>query len=96
MRIIVRTNDAHKKFIMSHVFDSSAVKKPTNLTVNSDLLSRARKLNINLSATLEKALVAELKNAEKQSWLKKNKKAISALNNFSEKNGLFSDSYREL
>jgi len=81
---------------MSHVFDTSAVKKPTNLTVNSDLLSRARKLNINLSATLEKALVAELKNAEKQSWLKKNKKAISALNNFSEKNGLFSDSYREL
>ena len=73
---------------MSRVFDSSAAKKPTNLTVNSDLLSRARKLNINLSATLEKALVAELKNAEKQSWLKKNKKAISALNNFSEKNGL--------
>ena len=96
MRIIVRTNNAHKEFIMSHVFDSSAVKKPTNLTVNSDLLFRARKLNINLSATLEKALVAELKNAEKQSWLKKNKKAISALNNFSEKNGLFSDSYRKL
>jgi len=81
---------------MSHVFDTSAVKKPTNLTVNSDLLSRARKLNINLSATLEKALVAELRNAEKQSWLKKNKEAISELNNFSEKNGLFSDSYREL
>jgi antitoxin CcdA len=50
MRIIMRTNNAHKEFIMSHVFDSSAVKKPTNLTVNSDLLSRARKLNINLSA----------------------------------------------
>ena len=81
---------------MSHVFDSSAAKKPTNLTVNSDLLSRARKMNINLSATLEKALVAELKNAEKQRWLKKNKKAISALNNLSAKNGLFSDTYREL
>ena len=81
---------------MSHVFDSSAAKKPTNLTVNSDLLSRARKMNINLSATLEKALVAELKNAEKQRWLKKNKKAIFALNNLSEKNGLFSDTYRDL
>jgi antitoxin CcdA len=83
-------------FVMSHVFDSSAAKKPTNLTVNSDLLARARKMNINLSATLEKALVAELKNAEKHRWLKKNKKAISALNNLSEKNGLFSDTYREL
>lgn len=81
---------------MSHVFDSSAAKKPTNLTVNSDLLARARKMNINLSATLEKALVAELKNAEKHRWLKKNKKAISALNNLSEKSGLFSDTYREL
>ncbi len=81
---------------MSHVFDSSAAKKPTNLTVNSDLLSRARKMNINLSATLEKALVAELKKAERQRWLKKNKNAISALNNLSEKNGLFSDTYREL
>ena len=81
---------------MAHLFDSSAAKKPTNLTVNSDLLFRARKLNINLSATLEKALVAELKNAEKQRWLKNNKKAISALNNLSEKNGWFSDAYREL
>ena len=53
-------------------------------------------MNINLSATLEKALVAELKNAEKHRWLKKNKKAISALNNLSDKNGLFSDTYREL
>ena len=81
---------------MTPLFDSSAAKKPTNLTVNSDLLSRARKMNINLSATLEKALVAELKSAEKQRWLKNNKKAISALNNLSEKNGLFSDAYREL
>jgi len=81
---------------MSQVFDSSAAKKPTNLTVNSDLLARARKMNINLSATLEKALVTELKNAEKHRWLKKNKNAISALNNLSEKNGLFSDTYREL
>ena len=58
-------------FVMSRVFDSSAAKKPTNLTVNSDLLARARKMNINLSATLEKALVAELRNAEKHRWLKK-------------------------
>jgi antitoxin CcdA len=92
----MRTIHAYKVLFMSHVFDSSAAKKPTNLTVNSDLLSRARKMNINLSATLEKALVAELKSAEKQRWLKKNKKAISALNNLSEKNGLFSDTYREL
>ena len=81
---------------MVNVFDTKAVKKPTNLSVNSDLLSRARKMKINLSATLEKALIAEIKNAEKEKWLKRNKKAISALNNLAEQKGLFSDSFREL
>ena len=81
---------------MAHVFDPKAVKKPTNLSVNSDLLLRARKMKINLSATLEKALIAEIKNAEKEKWLKRNKKAISALNNLAEQKGLFSDSFREL
>jgi len=81
---------------MAHVFDSKATKKPTNLSVNSDLLSRARKMNINLSATLEKALVAEIKDAEKQKWLKRNKKSMAALNNLAEQKGLFSDSYRDL
>ena len=80
---------------MAHVFDSKATKKPTNLSVNSDLLSRARKMKINLSATLEKALVVEIKNAEKEKWLKRNKKAISALNNLTEQRGLFSDNFRE-
>ena len=83
-------------FNMAHVFDSKAAKKPTNLSVNSDLLSRARKMKINLSATLEKALIAEIRNAEKEKWLKRNKKAISALNNLAEQKGLFSDSFREL
>ena len=53
-------------------------------------------MKINLSATLEKALIAEIKNAEKEKWLKRNKKAISALNNLAEQKGLFSDSFREL
>lgn len=33
-----------------------AVKKPTNVSISSDLLADARKLNINLSAELEKRL----------------------------------------
>ena len=81
---------------MAHVFDLKAAKKPTNLSVNSDLLSRARKMKINLSATLEKALVAEIKNAEKEKWLKRNKKAMAALNHLADQKGLFSDSFREL
>lgn len=81
---------------MAQLFDSTASKKPTNLSVNADLLSRAKELKINLSATLEQALVIELKKFERRKWLKKNKKAISALNDLTEKNGLFSDSFRNL
>ena len=81
---------------MALIFDSKAVKKPTNLSVNSDLLSRARKMKINLSATLEKALVAEIKNSEREKWLKNNKKAMDALNHLAEEKGLFSDSFRGL
>ena len=81
---------------MPQFFDSTANKKPTNLSINSDLLSRARKMKINLSATLERALVSEIKNAEKERWLKKNKKAISELNNLAEEKGLFSDYFRNL
>ncbi len=80
---------------MSRLFDANASKKATNLSLNSDLLAKARKLNINLSATLELALENELRKAERDNWLKDNKKAIDALNDLADKNGLFSDAYRE-
>ena len=96
MCIMMRIPNAYyEDFNMGHVFDSKASKKPTNLSVNSDLLSRARKMKINLSATLEKALIIEIKKAEKEKWLKRNKKAIDALNHLAEQKGLFSDSFRE-
>ncbi len=89
----MRTNDTGL-YYMLQLFDGNASKKATNLSINSDLLSRVRKLNINLSATLEHALEDELRKAEQDNWLKSNKKAINELNKLAKKNGLFSDSYR--
>ena len=80
---------------MPNLFDENASKKATNLSINSDLLSKARKLNINLSATLEQALESEVRKAERDNWLKNNKKAIDAFNELADKNGLFSDAYRD-
>ncbi len=80
---------------MPRLFDENASKKAANLSINSDLLSRSRKLKINLSATLEHALETELRQAERNSWLKNNKKAIDALNELADKNGLFSDAWRD-
>ncbi|VAX11895.1 CcdA protein (antitoxin to CcdB) [hydrothermal vent metagenome] len=71
------------------------LKKSANLSVNSDLLKKARSLKINLSATLEHALALRVKKAAREIWLEENKEAIKALNDLTDKNGLFSDSYRE-
>ena len=48
---------------MGTLFDSEAPKKATNLSINSDLLSKARAMKINLSATLERALQEKLAEA---------------------------------
>ncbi|MBB3059953.1 type II toxin-antitoxin system CcdA family antitoxin [Microbulbifer rhizosphaerae] len=79
---------------MKQAYDHSAPKKPTNLSLNQELLTEAKRLKINLSATLEKALAAEVKTRQEQEWLKKNRESLEACNDFVEKHGLFSDSFR--
>jgi antitoxin CcdA len=79
---------------MQTLYDTNAPKKPTNLSINSDLLKKTKLLNINLSATLEQALRTKLAEKEAESWASNNKIAIKAYNNFVEKNGLFGDEYR--
>jgi antitoxin CcdA len=79
---------------MQNLYNSDAPKKPTNLSVNSDLLKKTKALNINLSATLEQALREKLAITVKKKWKNENKRAIQAYNDFVEENGLFSDEYR--
>lgn len=79
---------------MQNLYDTEAPKKPTNLSINSDLLTKTRALNINLSATLEQALRHELAQAEGTKWTKVNKAAIKAYNSFIEANGCFGDEFR--
>lgn len=80
---------------MQDLFDRNAPKKATNLSINSDLLAKTRALNINLSATLEKALNKELAKAEAAKWVKDNRAAINAYNTVVEKHGCFGDEFRE-
>ena len=79
---------------MKTLYDSNAPKKPTNLSINSDLLKKTKSLNINLSATLEQALKDILANKTAAQWRSDNKNAIAAYNKFVEENGLFGDEYR--
>ncbi|MCG3761048.1 plasmid maintenance protein CcdB [Vibrio cincinnatiensis] len=79
---------------MRTTFSTQAPKKATNLSLNSELLAEAKRLNINLSATMEKALEKEVSSRLKAEWIEKNAEAIEACNELTEKHGLFSDSYR--
>ena len=80
---------------MEPLFDRDAPKKATNLSVNSDLLKKARALDIPLSATLEQALQAKLAKLGAEEWLSENKKAIKTYNDFVEEHGSFGEEYKE-
>jgi antitoxin CcdA len=82
--------------MMTHSYDLSAPKKSANLSINSDLLEKARRLKLNLSATLERALAEQVQHAERERWLEENRHAIDAANRLAAEHGLFSDSYQTL
>ena len=79
---------------MAFTFDPAARKKATNVTINSDLLARAREAGINLSATLEGALAEKLRQRRSAEWLKENRGAIEGYNADVEARGVFSDGLR--
>jgi len=79
---------------MLTLFDLKATKKPTNLTINSDLLRVAKELNINISAVLEQALSEQVKKQKTDEWLKENEEMISIFNKDVLENGCFSDGLR--
>ncbi|WP_421126912.1 type II toxin-antitoxin system CcdA family antitoxin [Vibrio cholerae] len=74
---------------MRTTFSTQAPKKATNLSLNSELLAEAKRLNINLSATMEKALEKEVSSRLKAEWLEQNAEAIEACNELTERHGLF-------
>ena len=76
------------------LYNINAPKKPTNLTVNSDLLHQAKDLNINLSSILELALSDAVKQRKREEWKKENTESIDSYNQFVSENSLFSDGSR--
>ena len=79
---------------MSAVYDETAIKKATNVTINSDLLQKAKSYKINISKNFEAYLAEVVRKREEEQWLEENKSAIDAFNERVEKEGLFSDEHR--
>lgn len=80
--------------MQTQIYNSNASKKPTNLSINSDLLMQAKALHINLSSTLEERLAELVREARQKQWLEENRAAIDDYNRRVEQKGVFSDGLR--
>ena len=75
-------------------YDIHAAKKATNLSINSDLLNKAKALKINLSKNFESYLNQLVREQEEKKWIEENSKAIETFNKRIEETGMFSDGLR--
>ncbi len=75
-------------------FDRNAGRKPARLSINGDLLQKAHDLGIDLTATLEEALVAQILRQQRESWREENREAIAAYNDLVVRQGVWNDGLR--
>ena len=64
---------------MHHLFDPTSVPKLISLPINKDLLSKAKKLNIDLAKELEKIIIHELEVSAKKEWTESNLSILQSL-----------------
>lgn len=69
-------------------------KKAVNLSVDADLLARARAERLNLSSLLEETLSKRVRAEEERRWRQENRAAIEAANRFTDENGVFGEDFR--
>lgn len=72
----------------------SVPKRPTNVSIDADLLRHAKELGVNLSQVLEEQLALRIREAERARWLAENRSAIEAYNDRIDREGAFSDGLR--
>lgn len=71
-----------------------AQKRPVNLKARDELLTEAKALGINLSATFESALETAVKTAQIAKWQDENREAFAAYDARIEAKGVFSTGKR--
>lgn len=70
-------------------------RKPTNLSLDAELLHDARALGVNVSRAAEDGLRAAVKVARAQAWRAENAEAIASANAWVEANGLPLAAFRQ-
>ncbi|MEO9576467.1 MAG: type II toxin-antitoxin system CcdA family antitoxin [Tateyamaria sp.] len=67
---------------------NSAVRKPTNLSLDAALLSEEKALQVNLSRAAEDGVRSAVSAAKSEQWKKENAPALRSSNAYVEKKGL--------
>lgn len=65
-----------------------STRRPTNLTMDADLLDEARSCGVNLSRAAEAGLRAAVRAAKAEAWRRENRAALEASNDWAEAHGL--------
>ena len=73
---------------------ASTSKQTLHVSVREDLVAAARDAGLDLSDTLERALIQVLADARRDTWRQENEAAISAYNERVLESGTFSDGSR--
>lgn len=69
-------------------------RKPTNVSLPSDLLERAKELNVNVSRASERGLCEEGQEIEARQWAEQNAELVEAYTAMVERQGLPLTKYR--
>ena len=73
---------------------ATAPRRPTNVSLASNLLDDARELGINVSRACEQGLVEQIAKCRSAKWLEENREAIESSNRYVEEHGLPLAKYR--
>lgn len=73
----------------------SAARKPTNISLSTELVARARDLRINMSQAAEGGIAKAVAEEEARLWKIENREAIESWNRYIEENGLPLEAYRQ-
>jgi antitoxin CcdA len=75
---------------------SSPVRKSTNLSLDSRLVSQARDLDINISRAAEDGIAKAVSEERARLWKIENREAIESWNRYVEEDGLPLEEFRQV
>ena len=81
--------------LTAHPAPKRRTRKPTNVSLPSELVAQAEAMKINISKACESGLAEAVAEARRKAWMEANKEAFDFWNDEIERNGLPLDQYRQ-